>query len=129
MQLKSLDIKYYLANKLHSQCEGITHIKALRYLSVVQSLEGSYDVKLGSGKLSHTEKNGVFIAPPTVMQTLTHHVDSTSGFMTAHWLFLDVTVNGAYSLDRIFDFPVLLPSQYQNEVSEIISNVINSKGL
>lgn len=130
MNIEKIDVKFYTANELYEkQCEGLRHIKTLPFLSVVQATEGSYDVALGHGNSNQTGENGAFIAPSQVVQNLVHHVNPKSGFMKAHWIFLDVMVNEVYSLDSLFSFPVILPAMYQGEVCSIIANVMKGHGL
>ena len=129
MIIKSIDVKYYHADSLYSACEGLKHTKILPFLSVVQSCEGSYDVILNNSEPFHTEKGGIFIAPSTVVQNPTHHVDPDTGFMKAHWVFLDVLINETYRLDHLFHFPVILSEIYQQKVKTLLSNLQLKQGL
>ena len=43
--------------------------------------------------------------------------------MEAQWVFLDVEVNRLYKLDDLYDFPVLLPSVYSEEICALIRTV------
>ena len=50
MIITQIDIKHYSCSGLHSQCEGIRHVKSLPFLSIVQATEGSYDISIDGGK-------------------------------------------------------------------------------
>lgn len=119
MKITSVGITEFSASGFYSDCEGVRHIKSLPCLSVVQSVEGSYDIALDDGQIYSTGDGGAFIAPAEKMQHITHH-NGAGGRMRARWVFIDVTLNGYYSLDDLFDFPVLLPEKYLNEAGALI---------
>ena len=129
MKITGLDIRFCRADGLHDRNDGIRHIKALPYLSVVQALEGSYEVSIDGGECHHVEAGGAFIAPSSVIQAITHTTDADSGYMTAQWVFLDVLVNGCYRLDEVFSFPEVLPKQYEQEIEQLITQMRQADGL
>ncbi len=106
------------------EIEGLRHIKSLPFLSVVQAVEGSYDIRLGAGCERSTGEGGIFIAPANVRQTITHRIDADSGRMRARWIFLDATVNGRYPLDLAYSFPVLAPEEFNGEITAAIDGII-----
>ena len=64
MDIQKLQIKYIL-NDGHEKDHTMTlvqHQKILPYLSIVQSVKGSYVIKLGNRNTEHTESGGFFIA-------------------------------------------------------------------
>ena len=40
--------------------------------------------------------------------------------MDAHWVFLDVEIDRLYKLDDLYDFPVILPAAYNEEICSLI---------
>ena len=61
--IKDVQIKQFKKGGFRSlHHEGIRHIKVLPYLSIVQSVEGSYDIALGSGETQQTASS---LHPPT----------------------------------------------------------------
>lgn len=88
--------------------DGLTHVKTLPFLSVVQSVAGRYEIALGDAKPVMTEEGGCFIAPPDVRQTIIHHLPASGGPMCCQWAFLDLTVDDLWSIDRIIRLPTTL---------------------
>lgn len=88
--------------------EGVTHVKVLPYLSVVQATEGNYSIALGGGRAEQTEEGGFFIAPAHVKQSIVHHVNRDSGRMSARWIFLDVVINATYRLEELYRVPAVV---------------------
>jgi AraC-like DNA-binding protein len=106
---------------LDRRAEGMTHRKSLPVLSVVQALEGSYDIALDGGAPRSTGPGGVFLAPRDKMQVIVHHVDPRSGVMRAQWAFLDVLLNGQYHLEDVYTLPPLLPEDRCGEVGGLLA--------
>lgn len=129
MEIKTIEIKEYSTAKLCIRESGIHHKKSLPMLSVVQALEGSYGIGIDTPSEQQTGALGAFIAPSDKTQYITHTTDPLSGQMRAHWIFLDVTVNSFTRFDDLFDFPVLLPPEYQEAVCQIIRNVSENRSL
>ncbi len=129
MTVRSIDIRYYNTGDLCRSLEGLHHVKTLPCLSVVQSLEGWYDVRLGDGPLLKTVGKGAFIAPSAVIQNLTHHDSPESGVISARWVFLDVIVNGTHRLDSLYSFPPLMPKHCLDETEDILSQLLLRKSL
>lgn len=119
MNISSIGITEFSASGFYSDCEGVRHVKSLPCLSVVQSVEGSYDIALDGGQVYSTGDGGAFIAPAEKMQFITHH-NGAGGKMRARWAFIEVIINGYYSLDDLFEFPVLLPEKYLKEAGALI---------
>ena len=86
MELQTIDIKVqHRPPNLHRGrlfCE-----KSLPVLSVVQAIEGSYQISLDGGPACSTGEMGAFIAPAETLQSITHHVNPQTGQMRAHWVF------------------------------------------
>ena len=100
--------------------------KSLPMLSVVQSKRGSYRVSVDGSPDAETGDMGVFVAPRQVTQRLSH-IPASDGTMDAHWVFLDVEINRLYKLDDLYDFPVILPSEYNGEIRSLIHTVRTEK--
>lgn len=111
---------------LLENAENICHEKILPFLSVVQALKGSYDIKLGNSEMFNTGEGGVFVAPANVLQKIIHH-NGKENVMIAHWVFIDVIVNDTYKFDDIFSFPIVLNKKYNSEIEQIIKTIDNAK--
>ena len=125
MELTSIAIISFSYGCLHMDCDGMRHVKSLPCLSVVQSVEGSYDIALGEGPEYSTGEGGMFIAPADVMQQITHR-NGTGGKMRARWAFLDVIINGCYSLDDLYEFPTVMPAGKWALAGELIAALEDS---
>ena len=116
MEIKRIDIKYFKKDGMTSfEHENVKHIKILPYLSIVQSVEGSYDISLGNGGAENTGEGGFFIAPAEVQQTIVHHGDPKSGRMVCRWLFIDAVINGQYKIDYLYRFPTVIKDEALSE--------------
>ena len=109
--------------------DKIRHIKTLPYLSVVQSVEGSYDIRLGDGKTYSTGKRGFFIAPSNIQQTITHNADSSSGRMICRWVFIKIKLSSLYIMDDIYDLPVILPENYSREMDTAFEKLFSAENI
>ena len=68
LEIKSIQIEYLKKSGFYQVMnEGVKHVKVLPYLSIVQSVEGSYDIALGNGKVLQTGEGGFFVAPSDVI--------------------------------------------------------------
>ena len=117
MEIRKAEIKYLKKDGFISDSNNnVKHVKVLPWLSVVQSVEGSYDITLGTGRKEQTGDGGFFIAPSGVQQTIVHHVNSESGRMKSRWLFIDVEINNAYKLDSLYKFPHVVDNTAKKEL-------------
>ncbi len=127
MTIEQAQIKYLRKGGFDAVSnEGLRHVKVLPYLSVVQSVHGSYDISLGSSEPEQTGDGGFFVAPSEVQQTIVHHVNPTSRHMSARWLFLDVQVNGVYRLDSLYRFPLVLPKEAKDECDRLFDRIFST---
>lgn len=123
MELRSLCIVEHISGGFAAaSVSSEPEEKSLPMLSVVQSVRGSYRVSLDGGPDRLTGHGGVFVAPRQVIQCLLHIPDE-DGTMDAHWVFLDVEINRLYKLDDLYDFPVILPDAYNEELGDLIHTV------
>ncbi len=125
LTINKLQIENLTLNSLNGIYEGVTHKKILSVLSIVQPLDGSYEISINNGEKFIANAMDVFIAPSSVMQELIHH-DGKLGKMKSHWAFIDATVNDIYKFDEIFSFPVILNKKYNEQVYNLISTALNS---
>jgi len=109
--------------------ENIKHIKVLPYLSIVQSVEGSYDIAIGSGETKQTGEGGFFIAPSEVQQTIVHHVNADSGKMSARWIFLDVEINNIYKIDTLYKFPAVIDNDLKIKFNKIFDSIFATNNI
>ncbi len=127
MHIKKIDLEYTSANGFSSlTSDGIRHTKVLPYLSVVQAVEGNYDIGLGNAKMYNTANGGFFIAPSGVQQTIVHNADKTNGRMTCRWTFLKVKINDTYYLDDIYSFPTILPDCIKNKMNAVFNRLFEA---
>ena len=87
MEIKNAEIKYFKKGTFtFTAHEIVRHVKVLPYLSIAQSLEGSYDITLGNGTTESTGEGGFFIAPAGIEQTIVHRPDKKSRKMICRWV-------------------------------------------
>lgn len=130
MKINSVEITQYSVGNLYCSCEGITHIKSLPYLSIVQATEGYYDIGIDStSAVSLKPDGGTFIAPTYKTQRITHHINPETSMMRAHWIFLNVIINHQYNLEDCFDFPLELPAEYQTFFQNTLDHIDNSQNI
>ena len=106
--------------------EGVCHVKTLPYLSIVQAVEGSYDIALGEGETYNTGKGGFFIAPADVRQTILHHPNPETDRMKARWILMSVLLNGECRLEDAYAFPTTISEEYKAEMNALFDQVFNS---
>ena len=123
--INDIHIKNVSTNKLKGDNQGVTHQKILTTLSVVQAIKGSYSVSINNGSEFSTGEKGVFVAPSSAVQKITHY-NGKDGEMQAHWVFIDATVNGEFKFDEIFTFPVILNAKYNNAIFNLINKIDTS---
>ncbi len=130
MNINKIQLEYFKKDGFSSVSnDGIRHIKTLPYLSVVQAVEGNYDIRLGKGEVHNTKIGGFFIAPSDIQQTIVHNTDKTSKKMVCRWVFLKIKVNDLYDLDDLYDFPVIIPEAYKNEMNSLFNQLFATDNL
>ena len=107
-------------------CNGSCHTKVLPYLSIVQAVEGSYDIRLDNGKTYNTGNSGFFIAPANVQQRIVHNVSPTSKKIVCRWVFIKIKINDIYSFDEKFSFPTILPENLKAEMNAVFDRLFCS---
>ena len=124
IERERIDIKYVRYD--HSQrkdIEGLHHIKSLPWLSVVQSVEGSYEISLGDGSGAETGEGGIFVAPSQIKQNILHHSNPSTRKMFNRWIFIDVIINEKYRLEHLFDFPLILPEEIRCAMNDLFDEL------
>ncbi len=130
MDIQSAEIKYFSLDSLWSRdMDGVKHVKVLPWLSVVQAVEGSYDIRIGTKKQENTGEGGFFIAPAGVRQSIVHRADPHSGNMRARWLFIDTALNKTDRPERLFEFPTVLPRRYEKELDGVFDKLFLADGI
>ncbi|MBE5733207.1 MAG: helix-turn-helix transcriptional regulator [Clostridiales bacterium] len=125
-EIKNIQIRRFYTGKLCEDMENVRHEKICNELSIVQAIEGSYDISIGSSSTFSTGEGGVFIAPSNVLQTIVHH-NGKDGKMRAHWIFIDAIINDQFGLDELFSFPIVLNSSYNEKVFSALETIKNTK--
>ena len=120
--IENVFIKSIYHGGMAGDFEGVFHQKILSTLSIVQSVEGSYDIAIDNSPTFSTGRGGVFVAPKNAVQKITHH-NGVNGNMYAQWVFIDAIINDEFSFDELFSFPIILPSRYNQKVYELIQNI------
>lgn len=127
MEIKNVNIKFFKKNSFSSyNHENVKHVKILPCLSVVQSVEGSYDIALGNGEMCKTGEGGFFIAPSDVQQTIIHHDNRASGKMTCRWIFIDAEINKIHKLDSVYQFPLIVPDSIKPELNALFDELFST---
>lgn len=130
LEITSAQIKQFKKGGFFSaHNENVQHIKILPYLSIVQSVEGSYDIAIGSGPTQQTGDGGFFIAPANVKQTIVHHVNKKSGQMTCRWIFIDMEVNKSVPLDSLYQFPVVINDDRKIEFHRLFDRLFETNNI
>lgn len=130
MEIKKIEIINYIKNGFKSiSNDGVVHKKILPYLSIVQSVEGNYDIALGDGKAENTGEGGFFIAPSDIQQTIVHHVNKESGVMTCRWLFVNVEVNSIYKLDTLYSFPTVINDKRKDYLNKLFDSLFETNNV
>ena len=125
MRIETVDLKHFQkAQFMPRNFDNVRHVKVLPWLSVVQSVEGSYDIALGNEPVSQqTGSGGFFIAPSGMQQTIVHHNDPASGRIHSRWIFLDAVINKSYRPDFLYDFPTVVPSEAKSELNALFEEL------
>ncbi len=108
------------------QVDNLNHIKSLPYLSLVQSVQGSYRIAIDDGDFFQTNSRGFFIAPAQAKQNIFHHTDA-NGTMHMRWIFLDILINESYPIDSLYDFPVVLPQNKKEALNLLFDRLFAAK--
>ncbi|MBE6541825.1 MAG: helix-turn-helix transcriptional regulator [Ruminococcaceae bacterium] len=114
------------SNMAFTNIDKLKHIKVLPYISIVQAVDGYYEIGLGGNKLENTGTGGFFIAPAGVQQEIVHHINHATGQMACRWVFLDVVINGVYRPDFLYDFPTIVPKERCNELNSLFDELFST---
>ena len=125
MKIESLEIRNWSVSSMYCSCEGLTHVKSLSCLSIVQATEGWYDLSLDGGQSYVVPAGSLFIAPAGAIQRIIHHNDPVSGKMGARWIFMGLYANG-FRIDDLFSFPVHLTGRTAQRMGELIETLLDA---
>jgi len=126
-EIKSIDIRYASENGLLSEeMDGVCHVKALPWISIVQAKQGYYDIKLGAQETLQTDEGGFFIAPSGVQQTITHHQNQHTHQMECRWVFLDAVIDHAYRFDQCYTLPTVLSGYEADTLNKIFDELFST---
>ena len=124
LEIKSADVKHFRkGSSAFEGNDGLRHVKVLPYLSIVQSVEGSYDITLGTGTTEHTGTGGFFIAPSGIEQTIIHRTDKASNKMRFRWVFIDVDINKAFKFDELYRFPTVVTDEGKSVLNDLFERL------
>ena len=127
MDIAKIHIEYAHKSGVSSAtCNGSCHTKVLPYLSVVQAVEGSYDIQLDNDRTYNTGNGGFFIAPSNVHQRIIHNTDPKSKKIICRWVFIKIKINDMYSFDEKFSFPTILPENIKPEMNAVFDRLFCS---
>ena len=127
MDIAKIHIEYAHKSGFSSTtCNGSCHTKVLPYLSVVQAVEGSYDIQLDNDRTYNTGNGGFFIAPSNVHQRIIHNTDPKSKKIICRWVFIKIKINDMYSFDEKFSFPTILPEDVKTEMNAVFDRLFCS---
>lgn len=124
MNIESVSVENFYKGELFGDVvDGTVDIKQLPFFSAVESTEGRYSIRLADGPTFSTGKNGFFLAPANVTQTITHHTDPETGNMRARWVFFNLRINEVYQFDRICSLPVVPDEEVCLKLHDILDQI------
>lgn len=127
MDITKIQLEYrHRDSSVFALHDPLCHMKTLPYLSVVQAVEGSYDIQLRDGEMYTTGIGGFFIAPSDIRQTIVHHADPASKKMFCRWVFLKIKLNDLFDFDDLYEFPIIIPEPYQLEMHALFNRLFAS---
>lgn len=121
MELKSLHIQFIETGKTDTPAP-LRHVKTLPYLSIAFPVRGKYLFALGGNTPQEIAEGSCFIAPPDVVQTITHLRDENGG-MDFHWLFFNAVVNDRTFIDEMYEFPNVLHGEEAKRAIETVYEI------
>lgn len=127
MRIDKICIEYVNKGGFSSTAyDGICHTKVLPYLSVVQAVEGSYDIQLDNGATYNTGNGGFFVAPSNVQQRIIHNTNRLSKKMICRWVFLKIKINDIHNFDDKYCFPTILPDGAKAEMNTLFDRLFDT---
>lgn len=130
MDIKKIQIEYARKSVWSTNTiDGLHHIKTLPYISIVQGVEGNYDIQLNDGETYNTGEQGFFVTPANVKQSIVHHTDKISGNMYCRWVFLIVKVNDTSFFDDFYKLPIIVPDEYKSAMNSIFDRLFSADNI
>ncbi len=121
MNIEKVDIRYLSTGRGSLNREGVVHRKSLPFHSIVQAVEGSYEIGLCNETPRFSPEGGFFIAPPFAEQQIIHHL-SKDGLMQMRWIFFDVQINER-PMEELFSLPLLPSSKMQKSLFPLADRI------
>lgn len=119
MKIHRIDVQDLHASGFRCDCEGVAHQKVLSTFSIVQSVEGSYDIAIDNSSVYATGPMGIFVAPPGKTQKILHH-NGPDQVMEAQWIYFNAKINDLYPLENLIACPVILSESCRQTVYDAI---------
>lgn len=130
MKLRKIDLEYVGKDGFSPNFANNTrHYKTLPYISVAQAIKGRYGIQLANGDTHYTDNHGFFVAPSNIQQTVIHLSDPEDNTMSYRWVFLKIKINDLYDIDSIYDFPIIIPKEFENEMNDIFDELFDSQNV
>ena len=127
MNWRNITLSYWFTDQMTSDEEGLRVIKSLPYLSVVQSVRGSYEIGLDGSPRQSTGEGGFFVAPAFAEQDIVHHV--RDGLMHMRWLFIEAKPDGLLPIDRLYTFPMTVKAGEIPELNAAFDSLFSEQSL
>lgn len=117
MKIEKADIRYLSTGRGLLNEEGAVHRKSLPFHSIVQAVEGNYEVGLGNSPMFRAPEGGFFVAPPFAEQHIVHHL-SENGRMQMRWIFFEAQINER-PMNEQLSLPLILPPEAQKALGTL----------
>lgn len=125
-RIKKIKIEDFRTDSLVMSEEN-SYVRYMPMLCIAQSTVGRYRISVDDAPERETICKGVYVAPAFSKQAITHVLDEKTGTMSAHWLALDVRINGEYRLEDMFRIPTVLPTEYNREIDAAIEEIASEE--
>ncbi|MBQ2967025.1 MAG: helix-turn-helix transcriptional regulator [Clostridia bacterium] len=121
MQIESVQIEFlscdeWVAPPEKRPKQDLIISKVSKRFSMVQNKSNCMKTRIVGGELLDVPKDGFILFPPQTMQYCCvpkEHVPSAH----IRWLYLDVLINGKYSLTDLFELPFMLPEAHISKMN------------
>lgn len=123
MKIESIVIRSVRKSGFFAQHnDGEVHVKQLPFLSVVQATEGHYSFGKDEAPIKEMREGELFISTAADMQHIVHNTSSTTGTMTARWVFMDLYINGK-RFDTLYSVEAIPEPKAQGELDSLMDEL------
>lgn len=130
MEIKKIQLNYAGKDGFSPNFPDNTrHYKTLPYISIAQAIKGRYGIQFSNNEEHYTENRGFFIAPSNIQHTVIHCADPSDNTMRFRWVFLKVKINDLYDIDSIYDFPIIIPKEFNELMNSLFDQLFDSKNV